>query len=118
MNITEFLEARITEDEEAAKTADSGRWLAEGKGITFEFYGDEFPEGEAQLRLVSDTNANMNHIANWNPTRVLAECAAKRAILSVIPATREERGKAQNQIVEALAAIYRDHPDYQEAWAL
>lgn len=140
MTIAEFLEARIVEDEDLARKADSGRWLPEDKGVTFEFYGEEFPEGEAQARMVADTRANQNHIAQWDPTRVLAECAAKRAILGLHGPVKDDgwlSGSAHDYLwcgscgsiddspephpcdtLKALAAIYADHPDYQQEWAL
>ena len=69
MNITEFLEARITEDETRAT-----------------YYGP----------LAMGT------------ARVLAECAAKRAIIVYSPP----------KTLQHLAAVYKDHPDYQQEWAL
>ncbi len=129
MTITEFLEARIAEDEETAMRADSGRWLPEDKGISFEFYGDEFPDSEAQARLVADTKANQNHIAQWDPARVLAECAAKRAIIALADDVEYMDGRITSEwggpndgtaddILKALAAVYKDHPDYRQEWAL
>lgn len=92
--ITEFLEARIAEDELAA----------------YDLMGER--EGD----------------------RTLAECAAKRAIIEehywrsaegargcgLCNYSRdygwEETGPCKT--VRALAAIYKDHPDYQQEWAL
>ena len=124
VTITEFLEARIAEDEADAKAADGGRWLPEDKGVSFEFYGDEFPGGEAQARLVADTRANMNHIANYSPARVLAECAAKRAIIEQSGNYSPELEHGDNGewafdvTLRALVSAYADHPDYQQEWAL
>lgn len=125
MTITEFLLDRIEEDEERARSADSGRWLPEDKGVTFEFYGDEFPDGEAQVRLVADTRANQNHIARWGPARVLAECAAKRAILTLFKSEDVKEdwsieaayAAGVDDCIRALAAVYADHPDYENEWA-
>jgi len=69
MNITEFLEARIAEDELRAN-----------------YYGP----------LAMGT------------ARVLAECAAKRAIIIYSPP----------KTIQYLAAVYADHPDYRQEWAL
>jgi hypothetical protein len=99
MTITEFLEARITEDEAAAN----------------DLMGER--EGD----------------------RVLAECAAKRAIIAehgeqeVASLDRATWGQpfivcrvcaiGARQVVapcptlRALAAVYADHPDYDPAWA-
>lgn len=78
-----FVRAQLDEDERVAQAADSGRWLPEDKGITFEYRADDFHGGEAQARLVADTRANQWHIANWDPARVLAEVQAKRLILDL-----------------------------------
>ena len=82
--ITEFLLARIAEDEEAAR---------------------QFP-GAADLR-------------------VLRECAAKRAI---IEHCRTLEAKVFNDdlwnvdehddILQSLAAVYSDHPDYRSEWSM
>lgn len=118
MTITEFLEARIAEDEDLARKADSGRWLPEDKGVTFEFYGDEFPVGEAQTRMVADTRANQNHIAQWDPARVLAECAAKRAIIKAFdPQCPDLDPYVGRDVIAMLATVYKDHPEYQQEWA-
>lgn len=66
-----------------------------------------------------------------NPARVLAECAAKRAILAMAP---DDEGYVKIDdwescsdscvpnialsAIHALAAVYRDHPDWQQEWAL
>jgi len=51
------------------------------------------------------------HIERHNPARVLAECAAKRAIID------EYTGSpATFQIIAHMAAVYRDHPDYRQEW--
>ncbi|MGH8605076.1 MAG: DUF6221 family protein [Gammaproteobacteria bacterium] len=96
MNIIEFLEARIAEDEAAALAASKQKWRAKGWAIEY-----------AQ--------------------RVLAECAAKRAIIKLADLvesmdyqiTREWGGDIDGtgeDILKALAAVYKDHPDYQQEW--
>lgn len=85
MNITEFLEARIAEDEKRAK-----------------YYG--------ALAL--------------GTARVLAECAAKRAIIAASREDHEDSLTRNDDTIElgsialyALAAVYKGHPDYQREWA-
>jgi len=59
------------------------------------------------------------HIARWGPVRVLSDAAAKRAVLGALQAA-EEWGQDRRDlvyVVRHLAAVYRDHPDYQEEWA-
>lgn len=49
------------------------------------------------------------HIATWDPMRVLVECHAKREIVDY------ENGSDQTVLLR-MAAVYRDHPDYQPEW--
>ncbi len=81
MTITEFLLARIAEDEAVALAA----------------------------------NGPSVHAARHDPTRVLAECAAKRAIIE--QAERSDSGWWESIYVAILAAVYADHPDYDPSWA-
>ena len=110
MTLVEFLEARIAEDEAEAKPMagldddDRGGWAI--------VYAE----------------------------RVLAECAAKRAILEMHGPVKDEGWKSGEDndflwcgscgsiddspwpypcgTLQALAAVYADHPDYQQEWAL
>lgn len=95
MTITEFLEARIAEDEALAQTIqERGEW----RGI--------------QVNAATETAV---HVERWHPARVLAECAAKRAILEVC----DDGGPWPSdidRIHSALAAVYADHPDYRDEW--
>ena len=93
MSITEFLEARIAEDEAQAEYVQS--------------YGDCMtPTGGYAL---------------FTPHRVLAECAAKRAIIgwwtNGVIGEVEVDGELTNPLLP-LAAVYADHRDYQQEWAL
>lgn len=100
MTLTEFLLARIAEDEAAAKTAALG--LGELAAFGIEVMGTKV----------------------YVPTRVLAECEAKRRIVELHKA--DEVGlhvchdALANDIecgeLSALASIYADHRDFQEEW--
>jgi hypothetical protein len=131
MTIVEFLEARIAEDEARASSGwarlGDSRWETDN-------YGRDF----------------------LTPSAVLAECAAKRAIIKqhedwpvlverapsgdfdandtqsmVYRMTREIAWLTEREYVRrfgveppttpmlrALATVYKDHPDYDENWAL
>ena len=63
----------------------------------------------------------------YHPARVLAECAAKRAIVEKAQRADEAFGRQINPATSAasfaltevlcrLAAPYADHPDYDPAW--
>lgn len=114
MSITEFLEARIAEDEALAHaviaTVTPDAWENPTK------WGNFYPED----------------IAFWDsqtPNRVLAECAAKRTVVALADEvdamdaqiTAEwggpNRGTADD-ILKALAAVYASNPDYRQEWAL
>jgi hypothetical protein len=100
MNITEFLEARIAEDEAEAgsgwSTLGDTRWERDNYGRTM-----------------------------LTPSAVLAECAAKRAIIAECrPGTLDDLDSGEDDqpapmwVARALAAVYKDRPDYQQEWAL
>lgn len=88
-----FLEARIAEDESAARVMVRNVPGAGGAGG---------PPG-------------------WSlcPARVLAECAAKRKILGNIPLVTDissQMGGTSQYVLMCLASVYSQHPDYQEGW--
>lgn len=83
-DLTEFLLARLAEDEAVAQRMIDYRPSG---------YGLAVPEGD------------------YDPLRVLAEVEAKRRIV------RERNDEGDLQIVlQHLAAVYSDHPDYDEEW--
>ena len=87
VTITEFLLARIAEDEAGARAVvgDRNAW--------------DTPEWDA---------------SRWSPWRVLDECEAKRRIVDDV-----QCGWFDTDLAGAckhLAAVYSDHPDYDEEW--
>jgi hypothetical protein len=122
VTITEFLLARIAEDEADARDRSMSAPI-------------HYP-GCYYYNYSLDANRFCDCDEDGDSTkRVLAECAAKRAI---IEQHRESRFFARHQgcvvcrtgsgpllpveypcpTVRALAAVYKDHPDYQPEWAL
>jgi hypothetical protein len=116
MDLTEFVNARLNEDEAAAKAlalslerqSMGGAWSSNGPPVT----GNSVTINTA-----------------WLPDRVLREITAKRAILAEydrLNAAYEAFRHGANQAamlaaqtaVEHLAAIWSDHPDYDPAWPL
>lgn len=96
MNITEFLEARITEDEAWAREEDAD-------------YAD------TTLLPTYDSE----HQANWNTERVLAECY--RGQLTCNDCGDWWDGSPIDypcNTIKIVAAVYKDHPDYQKEWAV
>jgi hypothetical protein len=115
MTITEFLEARIAEDEAAARAA---------AYVPDEDYPTEAdnPWGE-QSEFAGRGGKLFRHVLRHNPSRVLAECAAKRAILAAQKNQEDNDDDmawivASEVLLKALAAVYSDHPNYQQEWAL
>jgi hypothetical protein len=104
MTITEFLLARIAEDEREAN------------------------ENQKYEVGVYET------AGWWSPSRVLAECAAKRAIIGLYrlyiayseltdrdPGVRMQmcdHAMTLGEVLPPIAAVYKDHPDYRPEWAL
>lgn len=144
-----FLLARIAEDEALAREATPGRWTHNPRKEWFtdpdklraahagiqqsgaeEFVGADGvgvaatgPSGNRQSMIDAD------HIARYDPARVLAECEAKRRI--VVAARRydldpegvraamsdgDEGPYVADLALKALTPPYADHPDYHEEW--
>jgi hypothetical protein len=94
--LTEFLLARIAEDEEVARAASPASWTQGVKraGSPGRWHGIEaysvlvdrsdrvFTEG-APLVADSPSVSDVEHIARHDPARVLAECEAKRRIVAM-----------------------------------
>lgn len=110
MTLTEFLLARIAEDEAAAQ------------GATIEPVGT----GRSWFDGWSDTHPVGIHIGKWAPTRVLAECEAKRRIVAKArvwldddpdgTSTEAMARACWTEALQPLAVVYADHPDYREEW--
>ena len=105
-DLTEFLLARIAEDEALV-----GRFVNRGVGEGVDAWGE------------AATDYFFGAGSPCDPSRVLAECAAKRAIVEMW-AVRQEQDHLAVQAhatglglaIRALAAAYSDHPDYQPEW--
>ena len=136
MTLTEFLLARIAEDEAVARAVieadySDGIWhwdmhrakpyrsaLVDNRGVVVlpPKNDDVYPS-----KNVAD------HIARHNPARVLAECEAKRRIVGMFE-SREEQAHESNAVaahatglllaMKCLATVYADHPDFDEAWRM
>jgi hypothetical protein len=90
-DIIAFLEARIAEEEAAAR-----------QGLE---------SGEPALAP----------LGWFDPVRVLAECTAKRKILENVPLVADVPsaiGGTSDYVLMCLASIYSSHPDYEEGWAV
>lgn len=133
MTLTEFLLARIAEDEEDARSAMASM---EGRGEQWECrsgtYADHVQRVGPHLRdrQIAEAVFGARHIARHDPARVLAECEAKRAIAELHEDLLDEDqgGNLRSDgcyscdapwpcsTLRALALPYADHPDYDEDW--
>ena len=113
-DLTEFLLARVAEDQAVARSAETD---PRHSWVFVDFGG----------------NANADHGRRWNPARVLAECEAKRRIirgaipgrivrpdgevLSLMAPNELARADLLHEwILRVLAQPYADHPDFREEW--
>jgi len=123
MTLTEFLLARIAEDEAIARDC-----IKLAIGAWSHMLQIPYQQGWEAERATA-------HADQWHPHRVLAECAAKRAIIQEHPmmpagALMTERhcaGYEEEAIsrdwwpcptLRALAIPYAEHPDYRQEWRL
>lgn len=109
MELSEFLLARIAEDEESARAASS-----------------VLPSGP-DPSYVSLADGLLRMQQRFDPARVLAECEAKRFVIDALRGyepsdewgVEPDIGKRANNAAGALrrmALPYADHPDYDEEW--
>jgi hypothetical protein len=130
MTIVEFLEARIAEDERDANDATGASWVVL-PGVDVSMVNidarlvrdDKWKFGRlGHIATTSHDAAYAEHIARWDPARVVAECAAKRAILDQHERAHRVCVTCEREFpcptLEIMAAVYSDHPDYDEEWAL
>jgi hypothetical protein len=120
MSLVEFLRARLDEDELDAQAAYDGdgyrEWDIPCTGVV------QVAGGDLDGLVVAPRNAAI-HIASHDPARVLADVAAKRAIVDLCeagidpetPATPGTRA-AYRAILGYMAAPHDTRPDYDPAW--
>jgi hypothetical protein len=129
MDIIDFLETRISEDEAVAQAASPApwEWFAKAGTPAPALYGGDkqtvldacSDKGSGYLSSKAEDRA---YIAQFNPGRILAECAAKRKMLANVPLVATDMasgvGVTSEYVLMCMASPYRDHPDYQEGWSI
>lgn len=139
MTITEFLLARIAEDERVARAAldpdrpgihwqwvvpdeagdlDAPRWLRTAEEFPTTSGVGPLPAFPLGFEFRAEPSRGMDHIARHDPARVLAECEAKRRIVercSAVDYAMPSHHLAHG-ILADLALPYADHPDYRPEW--
>lgn len=144
-SIVEFLRARLNEDEHRARNATRGAWdtdhvrtrgemavLSEWGSVVAAYAGSD---NGCPAHPEPMDRGDAEHIARWNPARVMAEVEARRGLLARHDrigtrwvghprADREERycmGCDEVwpcETVRLLALPYSQHLNYREEWAL
>lgn len=124
LTITDFLLARIAEDEKMANAALGCHAYAQDyptRAVMYSASGDAlFEFDERQMREADhSTLALAEHFCSWQPARVLAECKAKREIVDECERSMLNDGDSRTAewIAAQLAAVYASHPDYNPVWA-
>lgn len=102
VTLTDFLLARIAEDEATAREYALGAYSMVGEAV------------DAHAEVLGEDRA---------AARVLAECEAKRAIVNYFRVMRENaeqfdalRLSDADAVLTMLATVYADHPDYRDEW--
>jgi hypothetical protein len=141
LTVTDFVLARIAEDEAAASVASPAPWHAQGAAEVM------LPTpwklrpwrrnalAECNNLSLDENRANAAHIARHDPARVLAQCAAMRKVVEdhrpfrlaqTVCQTCEEKPRIGYEAgsdgwpcptIRALASIWSDHPQFDPAWA-
>src|SRR5690349_3820689 len=113
MDLSEFLLARIAEDETTAREALARASVYGNREVAWHW-----------LRAVN--GSSMWEPTNHSPARVLAECDAKWRIVEQHDGTHEcpKDGDSSGwwdgepcDVLRLLALPYADHPDYRQEWA-
>lgn len=134
MTITEFLTARLDEDEAVARAAapraqrewavSPGAPLVEGSrwnvvSAERDQYAPDLPAARiAEMYLefpYGGERRAAEHIARHDPARLLAEVEAKRRIIDRVE-QHARYGGVVLYLLAPLALPYADHPDYDESW--
>jgi len=112
MTLTEFLLARIAEDERAARKVQPLGHVVDMGGVRlderFTHSRLRFSSADGWARTEDDPAAAA-HFARHDPARVLRECEAKRQLI-------ERVGNPDWAGFRILAMPYADHPDYRQEW--
>lgn len=125
VTLVEFLTARLDEDQEAAERAQPGPWIAVPAAMPGEVeIRHRMPDGRPDVAAAVATAhglycaaSDAAHIARHDPARVLADVAAKRAMLPHLiveghPLTYCDRC----QVLRHMAAVYAEHSGYRPEW--
>ena len=126
-DLVAFLRARLDEDEQVARAAIERQPYDEwdATGATGD---DDAALAHAEVVKIARPHptpaarAIAQHIARWDPARVLAEVEAKRRIITsyqLFATDPVQSGTYVSGLLDAILLLvqpYADHPDYREEW--
>ena len=129
-DLADFLLDRIDDDEDQARLATPGPWENVRVNESTDGWNVEARAADGTHLDVAVDRAHpaegacgvsdAAHIARWDPTRVLADCDAKRRIvaLGVCTACDVEAQSCdhRDQALRLLALPYASHRDYRHEW--
>ncbi|MCP9949901.1 DUF6221 family protein [Actinomadura madurae] len=134
MDLVEFLRARLDRDEQTARACSGAPWLATPSGTVSTDPGTGASDngapdtGEPAYVATAENGAYAEHIARHDPSRTLAEVAARRQILDEYEKQSwilgqghrtpelEAAQSVREKVLRLLALPYATHPAYQEEW--
>jgi hypothetical protein len=108
-DLATWLLAQLDDEERAARAVQEGFASYDGDGRPSYSDIDGMPAREAE------------HIARWDPARVLAEVDVRRRILELYGVSTDRQldptaWELMKHAVRALALPYADRPGYREEW--
>lgn len=139
-DIVAFLNARLDEEQRIADDSQGGPWWIDQRKDHRLIGSPRDPHMVVIWEEIGIHKSTPEHIATWNPARVLAEIATKRAILAEHthgPAIQQDHGQTDDfgcrtchndvhcgetiahgwcDTVRLMAAVYADHSDFDGAW--
>jgi hypothetical protein len=110
VTLTEFLLARIAEDEAVAEAVPEPLIARDTFDVRFSTFESDHSRADEEF------------VRRFDPARVLAECVAKRRIVLLhgIPGDGTFDDPCDYfpgcDTLRILAAVYANHPDYREEW--
>ena len=129
VDLAEFLLARIAEDEASARNVMEWKEAPRERRLPWKVTPSEQRVVAWGLTVVGAANTPVlaEHIARWDPARVLAECEAKRRLVEDFRILHRDYRETHSETTEArrfqavvtmarLAEGYADHPDYRQEW--
>lgn len=129
-DLVTFLRERLAEEQDAAEGTQPGPWIAVPAPMPGEVeVRHQMPDGRPDVSAAVATTHGLrcaeqdaDHIARYNPARILAEVAVKRALLKwcTYPDTGggPDLSDHQDDVLRMIGGAYDWHPEYRSEWML